>query len=47
MVIALIAIMQLGGRVLLLNTMASRPQPPDPAAREDARLLIVDQEFLG
>ncbi|MFD1859194.1 acyl-CoA synthetase [Aeromicrobium camelliae] len=47
MVIALIAIMQLGGRVLLLNTMASRSQLTDLAVREDARLLIVDQEFLG
>ncbi|WP_293784408.1 AMP-binding protein [uncultured Aeromicrobium sp.] len=46
MVIALIAIMQLGGRVLLLNTMASRSQITDLAAREKARLLIVDQEFL-
>lgn len=47
MVIALVAIMQLGGRILLLNTMASRSQLTDLAEREGAELMIVDQEFLG
>ncbi len=46
LVIALIAVMQLGGRVLLLNTMASRAQLTDLAEREGAELLILDQEFL-
>lgn len=46
MVIAMVAIMQAGGRVLLLNTMASRSQLGDLAAREEARLVILDQEFL-
>jgi len=46
LVIALIAVIQLGGRVLLLNTMASRAQLTDLAEREGAELLILDQEFL-
>nr|MCW2727773.1 acyl-CoA synthetase [Aeromicrobium sp.] len=46
MIVALVAIMQVGGRVLLLNTMASRSQLGDLAGREDASLVIVDQEFL-
>ena len=46
MIIAIVAIMQLGGRVLLLNTMASRSQLGELAQREDASLVIVDQEFL-
>ncbi|WP_344767666.1 AMP-binding protein [Aeromicrobium panaciterrae] len=46
MVIAIIAIMQAGGRVLLLNTMASRSQLGELAKRESAALVIVDQEFL-
>ncbi|MCW2830295.1 MAG: acyl-CoA synthetase [Aeromicrobium sp.] len=46
MIIAIVAIMQAGGRVLLLNTMASRSQLGDLAKREDASLVIVDQEFL-
>jgi len=46
MVIAMVAIMQAGGRVLLLNTMASRSQLGDLAKREDAKLVILDQEFL-
>lgn len=45
-VIALIAVMQMGGRILLLNTMASRAQLTDLAEREGAELLIIDQEFL-
>ena len=44
--IAITAIMQLGGRVLLLNTMASRAQLTDLSEREDASFMIVDQEFL-
>ncbi|MDR7086010.1 fatty-acyl-CoA synthase [Aeromicrobium panaciterrae] len=46
MLIAMIAIMQAGGRVLLLNTMASRSQLGELAKRENASLVIVDQEFL-
>jgi fatty-acyl-CoA synthase len=46
MVIAIVAIMQAGGRVLLLNTMASRKQLGELAERESAKLVIVDQEFL-
>ncbi len=46
MIVAIVAIMQAGGRVLLLNTMASRSQLGDLAKREDASLVIVDQEFL-
>ncbi len=46
MIVAIVAIMQAGGRVLLLNTMASRSQLGDLAQREDASLVIVDQEFL-
>ncbi len=46
LVIALIAVMQLGGRVLLLNTMSSRAQLTDLAEREGAELLVLDQEFL-
>ena len=44
--IALTAIIQLGGRVLLLNTMASKAQLTDLAEREGAELLILDEEFL-
>jgi len=46
LVIALIAVIQLGGRALLLNTMSSRAQLTDLAEREGAELLILDQEFL-
>lgn len=46
MIVAIVAIMQTGGRVLLLNTMASRSQLGELAQREDASLVIVDQEFL-
>ena len=46
MLLAMIAIMQAGGRVLLLNTMASRGQLGELAKRESASLVIVDQEFL-
>jgi fatty-acyl-CoA synthase len=46
MIVALVAIMQVGGRVLLLNTMASRSQLGELAKREGASLVIVDQEFL-
>lgn len=46
MVIAMVAIMQAGGRVLLLNTMASRSQLGDLAKRESAKLVVLDQEFL-
>jgi acyl-CoA synthetase (AMP-forming)/AMP-acid ligase II len=46
MIVAIVAIMQAGGRVLLLNTMASRSQLGELAEREDASLVVVDQEFL-
>ena len=46
MLLAMIAIMQAGGRVLMLNTMASRSQLGELAKRESAALVIVDQEFL-
>jgi fatty-acyl-CoA synthase len=45
-VIAMVAIMQLGGRVLLLNTMASGPQLGELADREGAKLVILDEEFV-
>ena len=46
MVVTLVATMQAGGRVLLLNTMASRSQLTELVEREDATLVVVDQEFL-
>lgn len=46
MVISMISIMQLGGKVLLLNTMASSSQLGELTRREGAKLAIVDQEFL-
>src|SRR3954447_27033564 len=47
MIISMVAIMQAGGRVLLLNTMASRSQLGELVQRENAGLVIVDHEFLG
>jgi acyl-CoA synthetase (AMP-forming)/AMP-acid ligase II len=46
LVVVMVAIMQVGGRVLLLNTMASRSQLGALARREDASCVVVDQEFL-
>ncbi|MDX6277252.1 MAG: hypothetical protein QOJ72_1380, partial [Nocardioidaceae bacterium] len=46
MVIAMVAIMQAGGRVLLLNTMASGSQLSELTTREEAKLVVLDQEFL-
>ena len=46
LVMALVAIMQAGGRVLLLNTMASSSQLTELTQREEASLVILDQEFL-
>ncbi|MGJ9413595.1 AMP-binding protein [Aeromicrobium sp. CF4.19] len=46
LVMTLVAIMQAGGRVLLLNTMASASQLTELAKREDASLAIIDAEFL-
>lgn len=46
MVIALTATMQVGGRILLLNTMASRSQLSELSTREGAKVTIVDDEFL-
>ena len=45
-VISMVAIMQLGGRVLLLNTMASGAQLAELAGREKAKLILLDEEFL-
>ena len=47
MVIAMVAIMQMGGRMLLLNTMASGAQLSELAKREGAKMVILDQEFLS
>jgi len=46
MIIAMIAIMQVGGRVLLLNTMASQAQLGELTKREGAKLVLLDEEFL-
>ena len=46
MIMAMIAIMQVGGRVLLLNTMASQAQLGELAKREGAKLVLLDEEFL-
>lgn len=45
-VIAAGAIIQAGGRILMLNTMASSSQLGELTAREDAKMVILDQEFL-
>ena len=47
MVVAMVSIMQIGGKVLLLNTMASAGQLSELAKRESAQLTILDQEFLA
>lgn len=46
MVLAMMAVMHFGGRLLLLNTMASASQLNELAEREGAKMLILDQEFL-
>ena len=46
-VMAMVAIMQVGGRVLLLNTMASGSQLTELATREGAAFIVLDQEFLS
>lgn len=46
-IIAMVAIMQLGGRVLLLNTMASGPQVSELTKREGAKFIMLDEEFLA
>lgn len=46
-IIAMVAIMQLGGRVLLLNTMASGSQLAELTERENAKLILLDEEFLA
>ena len=45
-VMAMVAVMQRGGRVLLLNTMASKSQLGELAKRESATLVMLDEEFL-
>ncbi|MGI9083790.1 MAG: AMP-binding protein [Aeromicrobium sp.] len=45
-VMSMIAIMQVGARVLLLNTMASGSQLTELANREGAKFIILDEEFL-
>ncbi len=47
LVIAAVAIMQAGGRILLLNTMASASQLGDLVKREDATFVVLDEEFLS
>ncbi|HPU13130.1 MAG TPA: AMP-binding protein [Aeromicrobium sp.] len=47
MVIAMVAIMQIGGRMLLLNTMASGAQLVELTKREGAKMVLLDQEFLA
>ena len=47
MVIAMVAISQMGGRMLLLNTMASAGQLSELTKRESAKMVILDQEFLA
>src|SRR5690625_1118218 len=46
LVMTMVATMQLGARVLLLNTMASASQVVELCQREDAALMILDEEFL-
>ena len=46
MVMAMVGISQMGGRMLLLNTMASAGQLSELAKREGAKMIILDQEFL-
>lgn len=46
MVFSLIAVMQVGAKMLLLNTMASGPQISELVTREGAKRVILDQEFL-
>lgn len=46
MVISMVSIMQIGAKVLLLNTMASASQLGELTRREDTKFAIVDQEFL-
>jgi acyl-CoA synthetase (AMP-forming)/AMP-acid ligase II len=45
-VLSMVAIMQVGARVLLLNTMASGSQLTELANREGAKFIILDEEFL-
>lgn len=47
MVISMVALMQVGARMLLLNTMASASQVGELVAREGAKRIIIDQEFLA
>lgn len=46
-IMAMVAIMQRGARVLLLNTMASSSQLTELAKRETASLVMLDEEFLS
>lgn len=46
MVIAMVALMMIGGRVLLLNTMASSAQLAELSEREGAKHVVLDTEFL-
>lgn len=47
LVMTMVATMQLGARVLLLNTMASAAQITELCQREEAALMILDEEFLA
>lgn len=46
LVMTLVAVMQAGGRLLLLNTMASSSQLTELTKREGAELAVIDSEFL-
>ncbi|EFQ82530.1 AMP-binding enzyme [Aeromicrobium marinum DSM 15272] len=46
MVVAMVSVMQLGGKILLLNTMASAGQLGELTRREGAEMVVLDQEFL-
>ncbi|WP_019144757.1 AMP-binding protein [Aeromicrobium massiliense] len=47
MVQTLVAAMQVGAKVLLLNTMASGRQLEELVQREGAVMVVLDEEFLG
>lgn len=46
MVIGLVALMQAGAKILLLNTMASSHQLTELSQREGATLMLCDEDFL-
>lgn len=44
--LSLVALMKVGARALLMNTMANPAQVAELVEREGARLLVVDEEFV-